>query len=74
MGAMNKANGRQNSKRKSRYAPYQLLGRKEINKALKLMRHLRKLPNDKVACDAFTELPELTRDKAEKIYQKLSTQ
>lgn len=69
MSAMNKANGRQNSKRKFRYQPYKDRGLREINKALKLMRHLREQPEDKAAEKALAAISEVSRKNAVSRYE-----
>lgn len=69
-GAVNKANSRQNTRHAPQYKRYRAEGRREINKALKLMRHLRKYPDDDTAKDALKHLPEISRTTADRWLQK----
>ena len=50
---------------------YKFLGRREINKALKLMRHLRK-HEDRQAGKALINLPESAKREAERLYRKVA--
>lgn len=72
-GAVNKANSRQNTKHASWFKRYREEGRREVNKALKLMRHVRRFKRDQTAKEALKNLPEMAVRTAERKLQARRT-
>ena len=56
--------------RKARYEHYQAIGRREVNKAIKLARHLRKHLFDYAAEDVYQTLSASVRDQAQHIVEQ----
>lgn len=67
---LSKANQRQYSKRKQRYEPYRLAERREINKTVKLIRHLERYPDDECAQKALESLPITARRRGRELLEK----
>lgn len=66
MGALNKANSRQNRNHAQAYKRYKDADRRGVNKAKKLLRHMNKFPSDELAKQAYKEISELSKKQAMK--------
>lgn len=65
-GARGKKGSHKAGRNKVKCAAYLASGRREVNKAVKLMRHLRKYGDD-AAYAVFVALPQTAKDKAKKL-------
>lgn len=64
MSGINKANQRQSSRHKARYDGYRNSQTREVNKAIKLGRHLTRQPEDKTALTAMENISSIVRKRA----------
>lgn len=71
MSGINKAKARQGRVHKGSYTAYANNQRREINKARKLIRHLRKYPGDVSAMGVLKGLPANCLKRARETFSKL---
>jgi len=64
MSGINSANQRQSAHRKPKYNAYRNSQTREVNKAKKIGKHLRRFPNDKTALTALENISSLVRKRA----------